>query len=82
MHAQIAARTKLFSGAGYEFAAPVNSRVQLLDAAFPGTLPVRGRLKVQPAERWGLDFASFTGLLMWDAEVCGVLAGWGWVVGI
>ncbi|KAF0299679.1 Glutamyl-tRNA(Gln) amidotransferase subunit B, mitochondrial [Amphibalanus amphitrite] len=40
VHAQVAARTKLFSAAVCEFAAPVNSRVQLVDAAFPGTLPV------------------------------------------
>ncbi|GLV42651.1 Glutamyl-tRNA amidotransferase subunit B [Carabus blaptoides fortunei] len=40
IHAQIASNSKLFSGAGTDFARPVNSNVSLFDAAIPGTLPV------------------------------------------
>ena len=41
IHAQITSASKLFSGAGTEFGAPVNTNVSLFDAAIPGTLPVR-----------------------------------------
>ncbi|XP_055679866.1 glutamyl-tRNA(Gln) amidotransferase subunit B, mitochondrial [Lutzomyia longipalpis] len=40
IHAQIATKSKLFSGAPVEFAAAVNGNVSLFDAAIPGTLPV------------------------------------------
>ncbi|XP_013417165.1 glutamyl-tRNA(Gln) amidotransferase subunit B, mitochondrial isoform X2 [Lingula anatina] len=43
IHAQIASHSKLFSGAGTQFAAPVNNQVSFLDAALPGTLPVLNR---------------------------------------
>lgn len=41
VHAQIASRTKLFSGAGCpnSLATPPNKAVSLFDAAHPGTLP-------------------------------------------
>ena len=40
IHAQIASKSKLFSGAGTEFAVPVNDQVSEFDASLPGTLPV------------------------------------------
>ena len=40
VHAQIKSDSKLFSGAQAAFGGPVNSQVALLDASFPGTLPV------------------------------------------
>lgn len=40
IHAQISSKSKLFSTAGTEFTAAVNSQVALFDAAIPGTLPV------------------------------------------
>lgn len=40
VHAQINAKTKLFSGAATAFAAPVNRNVALFDCAIPGSLPV------------------------------------------
>ncbi|VEL29596.1 unnamed protein product [Protopolystoma xenopodis] len=40
VHAQLKARTKLFSRAAYRFGAPSNSQITLLDAAIPGSLPV------------------------------------------
>ncbi|XP_050082900.1 glutamyl-tRNA(Gln) amidotransferase subunit B, mitochondrial [Anopheles aquasalis] len=47
VHAQISTKTKLFSGAGSEFGAPVNSCVSLFDASIPGTLPVLNRSAVE-----------------------------------
>ncbi|PSN35757.1 Glutamyl-tRNA(Gln) amidotransferase subunit B [Blattella germanica] len=43
IHAQISSASKLFSGAGTDFCAPVNTNVSLFDAAIPGTLPVLNR---------------------------------------
>lgn len=40
IHAQIASKSKLFSGAEVSFGAPVNSCVSAFDASIPGTLPV------------------------------------------
>ncbi|GFG30311.1 hypothetical protein Cfor_02126 [Coptotermes formosanus] len=47
IHAQITSASKLFSGAGTEFGAPVNTNVSLFDAAIPGTLPVLNRRCVE-----------------------------------
>ncbi|XP_069686589.1 glutamyl-tRNA(Gln) amidotransferase subunit B, mitochondrial [Periplaneta americana] len=47
IHAQISTKSKLFSGAGTEFGAPVNTNVSLFDAAIPGTLPVLNRRCVE-----------------------------------
>jgi len=40
VHAQIKAKSKLFSASEAKFAAPVNTLVSYLDASLPGTLPV------------------------------------------
>ncbi len=40
IHAQVASKAKLFSGAATEFGAAPNSQVSLVDAAMPGMLPV------------------------------------------
>ena len=40
VHAQIISRAKLFSGAATDFGAEPNTQVSLVDAAFPGMLPV------------------------------------------
>jgi len=40
IHAQIKSTTKLFSEARTMFNAPTNTNVTLIDAAYPGTLPV------------------------------------------
>ncbi|ESO90680.1 hypothetical protein LOTGIDRAFT_233688 [Lottia gigantea] len=47
IHAQILSDSKLFSGSGTKFAAPVNSQVSLFDCAIPGTLPVLNRRCVE-----------------------------------
>lgn len=41
IHAQITAKSKAFSAAPVQFAATPNTKVALLDASIPGTLPVR-----------------------------------------
>ena len=40
IHAQIKAKTKLFSASEAKFASPVNTLVSFFDASLPGTLPV------------------------------------------
>ncbi|XP_054275280.1 glutamyl-tRNA(Gln) amidotransferase subunit B, mitochondrial [Macrosteles quadrilineatus] len=47
IHAQINSVSKLFSGAGTDFASPVNHNVSLFDASIPGTLPVLNRRCVE-----------------------------------
>ena len=50
VHAQVAAKSKMFSGAEASSAAPfapVNSRVSMFDAAIPGTLPALNKRCVE-----------------------------------
>ncbi|KAI8046444.1 glutamyl-tRNA(Gln) amidotransferase subunit B, mitochondrial [Drosophila gunungcola] len=47
VHAQIASASKLFSGSGSSFGAPLNSSVAFFDASIPGTLPVLNRKCVE-----------------------------------
>jgi aspartyl-tRNA(Asn)/glutamyl-tRNA(Gln) amidotransferase subunit B len=54
VHAQITARSKLFSGASTEFGAAPNSQVSMVDAAMPGMLPVLNEYCVEQAVRTGL----------------------------
>jgi aspartyl-tRNA(Asn)/glutamyl-tRNA(Gln) amidotransferase subunit B len=54
VHAQVASRTKLFSGASTAFGAAPNTCVSLVDAAMPGMLPVINRKCVEQAVRTGL----------------------------
>jgi aspartyl-tRNA(Asn)/glutamyl-tRNA(Gln) amidotransferase subunit B len=54
VHAQVASRAKLFSGASTEFGGEPNSHVSLVDAAMPGMLPVINRECVDQAIRTGL----------------------------
>jgi len=53
-HAQVASRSKLFSGAATEFGAEPNTQVSLVDAAMPGMLPVLNEYCVEQAVRTGL----------------------------
>lgn len=46
IHAQISAKSKLFSGSGTAFASPINSMVSFFDASLPGTLPVSFSLNI------------------------------------
>lgn len=54
VHAQITSTAKLFSGASTEFGAEPNSQVALVDAAFPGMLPVPNAECIRQAVRTGM----------------------------
>lgn len=58
VHAQITAKSKLFSGASCEFGGQPNSHVSLVDAAMPGMLPVLNEYCVEQAVRTGLGLNS------------------------
>jgi aspartyl-tRNA(Asn)/glutamyl-tRNA(Gln) amidotransferase subunit B len=53
-HAQLATRSKMFSGASTAFGAPPNTQASAVDVALPGTLPVANRAAVEHAIRFGL----------------------------
>jgi aspartyl-tRNA(Asn)/glutamyl-tRNA(Gln) amidotransferase subunit B len=54
VHAQVASKAKLFSGAATEFGAEPNTQVSPVDGAFPGMLPVINRFCVEQAVKTGL----------------------------
>ena len=54
VHAQVASKAKLFSGAAVGFGAGPNEQVSFVDAAMPGMLPVINRRCVEQAVRTGL----------------------------
>jgi aspartyl-tRNA(Asn)/glutamyl-tRNA(Gln) amidotransferase subunit B len=53
-HAQLATKSKMFSGASTTFGAPPNSQASAIDIALPGVLPVLNRAAVEHAIRFGL----------------------------
>ncbi|HOM12467.1 MAG TPA: Asp-tRNA(Asn)/Glu-tRNA(Gln) amidotransferase subunit GatB [Rubrivivax sp.] len=53
-HAQLATRSKIFSGAATQFGAAPNTQACAVDLALPGTLPVLNRRAVELAIRFGL----------------------------
>jgi aspartyl-tRNA(Asn)/glutamyl-tRNA(Gln) amidotransferase subunit B len=58
VHAQVISEAKLFSGASTKFGAEPNSQVSLVDAAFPGMLPVINKKCVEQAVRTGLGLKA------------------------
>ncbi|MEM9225242.1 MAG: Asp-tRNA(Asn)/Glu-tRNA(Gln) amidotransferase subunit GatB [Pseudomonadota bacterium] len=54
VHAQVASKAKLFSGASTQYGAEPNQNVSLVDAAMPGMLPVINGFCVEQAVRTGL----------------------------
>jgi aspartyl-tRNA(Asn)/glutamyl-tRNA(Gln) amidotransferase subunit B len=58
VHAQVASNAKLFSGAATGFGAEPNTQVSLVDAGFPGMLPVINRYCVEQAVRTGLGLKA------------------------
>ena len=54
VHAQVVSEAKLFSGASTAFGAEPNSQVALVDAAFPGMLPVLNEECIRQAVRTGM----------------------------
>ena len=58
VHAQVASKAKLFSGASTEFGGEPNSHVSLVDAAMPGMLPVINEECIAQAVRSGLGLSA------------------------
>lgn len=58
VHAQVTAKSKLFSGASCEFGGAPNDHVSLVDAAMPGMLPVLNEYCVEQAVRTGLGLEA------------------------
>src|ERR1700677_3945540 len=58
VHAQVASRSKLFSGAAVGFGAGPNEQVSLVDAAMPGMLPVINGFCVEQAVKTGLGLKA------------------------
>ncbi|WP_370235588.1 Asp-tRNA(Asn)/Glu-tRNA(Gln) amidotransferase subunit GatB [Brevundimonas sp.] len=54
IHAQVASKAKLFSGAAVGFGAGPNEQVSLVDAGFPGMLPTLNKFCIEQAVRTGL----------------------------
>ncbi|WP_068112469.1 Asp-tRNA(Asn)/Glu-tRNA(Gln) amidotransferase subunit GatB [Tropicimonas marinistellae] len=58
VHAQVASKAKLFSGASTQFGAEPNSNVAFIDAGMPGMLPVINEFCVAQAVRTGLGLKA------------------------
>src|SRR5690606_30189655 len=58
VHAQVASKAKLFSGASTEFGGEPNDHVSLVDAAMPGMLPVINEECIAQAVRTGLGLKA------------------------
>ena len=58
VHAQVASKSKLFSGASTLFGAEPNSNVAFVDAAMPGMLPVINEFCIEQAVRTGLGLKA------------------------
>src|SRR3954466_4766200 len=54
VHAQVISNSKLFSGAATAFGAEPNTQVSLVDAGFPGMLPVINEICIEQAVKTGL----------------------------
>ncbi len=58
IHAQLATRSKIFSGAATAYGAPPNSQANLVDLAYPGVLPVLNAEAVRIAVKFGLAIGA------------------------
>ena len=54
VHAQVTSESKLFSSSATKFGAEPNTQVSLVDAAFPGMLPVINEFCVKQAIKTGI----------------------------
>ncbi len=54
IHAQLATKSKIFSGSATRYGAPPNSQASLVDLGYPGVLPVLNREVVRMAVMFGL----------------------------
>ncbi len=58
IHAQLATRSKIFSGSATAYGAAPNSQASLVDLGYPGMLPVLNREAVRMAVKFGLATGS------------------------
>jgi aspartyl-tRNA(Asn)/glutamyl-tRNA(Gln) amidotransferase subunit B len=58
IHAQLATRSKIFSGAATAYGAPPNAQASLIDLGFPGVLPVLNGEAVRMAVCFGLAIGA------------------------
>jgi aspartyl-tRNA(Asn)/glutamyl-tRNA(Gln) amidotransferase subunit B len=58
IHAQLATRSKIFSGAATAYGAPPNTHASLVDLAYPGVLPVLNGEAVRMAVKFGLAIGA------------------------
>jgi aspartyl-tRNA(Asn)/glutamyl-tRNA(Gln) amidotransferase subunit B len=58
IHAQLATRSKIFSGSATAYGAPPNSQAGLVDLAYPGVLPVLNAEAVRMAVKFGLAIGA------------------------
>jgi len=54
IHAQLATRSKIFSGSATAYGAPPNTQANLVDLGYPGVLPVLNGAAVRMAVKLGL----------------------------
>jgi aspartyl-tRNA(Asn)/glutamyl-tRNA(Gln) amidotransferase subunit B len=58
IHAQLATRSKIFSGSATAYGGPPNAQANLVDLGYPGTLPVLNREAVRMAVKFGLAIGA------------------------
>jgi len=58
IHAQLATKSKIFSGSATAYGAPPNSQASLVDLAYPGVLPVLNGEAVRMAVKFGLAIGA------------------------
>ena len=58
VHAQVLSNSKLFSSSPTKFGAEPNTQVSLVDAAFPGMLPVINEFCIKQAVRTGIGLKA------------------------
>jgi aspartyl-tRNA(Asn)/glutamyl-tRNA(Gln) amidotransferase subunit B len=58
IHAQLATKSKIFSGSATAYGAPPNTQASLVDLAYPGVLPVLNAEAVRMAVKFGLSIGA------------------------
>ncbi len=58
IHAQLATRSKIFSGSATAYGAPPNTQANLVDLAYPGVLPVLNAEALRMAVKFGLAIGA------------------------
>ena len=58
IHAQLATKSKIFSGSPTAYGAPPNTQASLVDLAYPGVLPVLNAEAVRMAVKFGLGIGA------------------------